>query len=136
MPTYCFAIPGANSMIDTVHPMTGRGMWSGETLEQVQARNPGAVQMPIEEWKAAKGARQDQPVTWNTVTKEHYEEMLNVLPPERMARGAFLVGEPADHHAVSGLPRYTLLRRGGCGYQESSRPVTVDEFTALVEASR
>jgi hypothetical protein len=136
MPTDCFAVPGAFSMIDTVHALTGRGFWSGETLEQVQARHPGAVQMPIEEWKAAKGALQDQPVTWIPVTKEHYEDMLNVLPPERMARGAFLVGEPADHHAVSGMPRYAMLRRGSDSHQESSRPVTVAEFTAIVEASR
>lgn len=31
------------------------------------------------------------------VSEERYDEMLCVLPPERMAHGAFLVGEASDH---------------------------------------
>jgi len=31
------------------------------------------------------------------VTAEKYEYMLGVLPPERLAHNAFLVGEPYDH---------------------------------------
>jgi hypothetical protein len=132
----CFAVPGNNNIIDEVHTVTGRGVFSNETLEQVQVRYPGAVRMPIAKWTAAKGALQDTPVTWIPVTKKHYNDMLNFLPPERMARGAFIVGEPADHHAVSGLPRYSMFRAINGQLQESSRPVTVAEFTTLVEASR
>lgn len=39
------------------------------------------------------------------VTEERYYEMLNVLPPERMRGGAFLVGEPFDHNG-NGEPRF------------------------------
>ena len=41
------------------------------------------------------------------VTPKHYQEMLGVLPPERMAGNAFLVGEPMDH-GTNGRPRFEL----------------------------
>lgn len=31
------------------------------------------------------------------VSQERYDEMLGCLPPERMASGGFLVGEPVTH---------------------------------------
>ena len=132
----CFAVPGSSSTIDIINPATGRGTFSNETLEQVRIRYPGAERMSYKAWSEAKAARQDVPIRWNQCTQEHYNDMLNCLPPERMARGAFLVGEPADHHAVSGAPRYAMLRKAAYGWQESSRPVTVAEFTAIVEESR
>jgi len=45
------------------------------------------------------------------VTEERYDEMLGVLPPERMTGNAFLVGEAVDYGKdLSGkfLPRYEL----------------------------
>jgi len=40
-------------------------------------------------------------------TPERYDEMLGVLPPERMATNGFLVGEPVDHQG--GRARYDLF---------------------------
>ncbi len=34
---------------------------------------------------------------WEEVTRERYWEMLEILPPERQAGGAFAVGEPLSH---------------------------------------
>jgi hypothetical protein len=54
--------------------------------------------------------------------------MLEVLPPAVMARGGFLVGEPWDHHALTGRPRYAAFVELGGRWFESTRPVTVAEF--------
>lgn len=42
------------------------------------------------------------------VSAERYDEMLGVLPPERMAYGGFLVGEPTDHGGEGHAARYAL----------------------------
>lgn len=42
------------------------------------------------------------------VTPEVYEEMLGVLPPERMTTNGFLVGEPTDHKGPGGDARFQL----------------------------
>ena len=44
------------------------------------------------------------------VTAERYDEMLCCLPPQRMAYGAFLVGEASDHNS-KGQPRYELYMK-------------------------
>lgn len=42
------------------------------------------------------------------VTAERFDEMLGALPPERMAHGGFLVGEPTDHGGKNSAARYDL----------------------------
>lgn len=37
---------------------------------------------------------------WLPVTEEFYDEMLGVLPPEKMFNGGFLVGEPYSHERM------------------------------------
>lgn len=50
------------------------------------------------------------------VSEERYFEMLGVVPPERMAYGGFLVGEPFDHDN-KGHARYQLfVEEGGKFY--------------------
>lgn len=62
------------------------------------------------------------------VGEEKFYEMLECLPPERMASGAFLVGEPADHNR-RGEARFDLY------YQKDRRYfygglMTLKEFDA------
>lgn len=42
---------------------------------------------------------------WEEVSYERYMEMLEILPPERMEGGAFLVGEPLNHLTDESGPR-------------------------------
>lgn len=132
--TEAFAIPGEESLIDCINPDTGRSCIEGETLEQIRLRYPGAEVVNIDEHCKARAEKHDAPVEWKEVTEERYWEMLEVLPPACQQRGGFLVGEPWDHHAVSGRARYgAYLERGGKFY-ESLRPVTVSEFKFLYES--
>jgi len=72
------------------------------------------------------------PVVWTETTAERFEEMLTVLPPAIMLAGNFLVGEPWDHHAVTGRPRFAAYRFQDRKYYEASRPMTVKEFKACL----
>ena len=128
---HAFAVPGSDSLIDIINPSTGRSHIAGEDLEQIAARYPGAVVVSIDDFCKAKAARQDSPIGWDEVTEESYQEMLNVLPPELWAGGAFLVGEPSDHHATTGAARFACyVRRYGKHYQ-ATRPISRAEFRAL-----
>jgi|SRR5688572_25623772 len=127
-----FAVPGQSSVIDAVHPETGRSIICGETLAEVRARYPGAVEMPWEAWQAAQAARQHTPIEWRPITPSRFGEMLDVLPPLAWspAKG-FLVGEPSDHDVVTGQPRYVAFLQRGAAYFESSRPLTTAEWRAV-----
>ncbi len=126
--TEAFAVPGEDYLIDCINPDTGLSCIEGETLEQIRLRYPGAEVVNIDEHCKAKGQKQDSPIEWKEVTEERYWEMLEILPPACQKQRGFLVGEPWDHHAVSGRPRYgAYLERGGKFY-ESLRPVTITEF--------
>ncbi len=81
MSQQCFVQPGQFCIIDVVDPATGRSSIYGETLEQVQARYPGAVVGDLEEWYTRKiESFLTEP---EEITEEQYDEMLNVLPPKR-----------------------------------------------------
>lgn len=127
----CFAVPGEGHIIDVVNPETGRTWIFGKTLEDCQREHPDAVQMTIEEFSKAKAARQDTHVRWAPTDRETYQEMLEILPPAFWHNGIFLVGEPCDHHALSGRPRFrAYAEKGSAGmerYYVSSRPITVAE---------
>lgn len=131
LPDHCFAVPGDHSIIDIVHPETGRGGYSNKTLDEIQAESPGAVVMPIAEFCRQKAERQDTPITWHSITKETYHELFECLPPAAYGEQSFLVGEPWDHHAVSGQPRYQACRYYQGNYEASSRPMTKQEFRQL-----
>ena len=50
------------------------------------------------------------------VTEERYYEMLNVLPPERMRGGAFLVGEPVDSNSRGEFRFHYFYQKNGRYY--------------------
>ena len=126
-----FAVPGDYaSIIDLAHPVTGKGVYSGETLEEIRKRHPGAVLVSFDKWIEEKGAAQNTPITWRKIDQDAYDEALGCLPPETVREHGFLIGEPTDHHA-SGAPRfYAYVHK--CGfYFASERPVTKAEFQKI-----
>jgi hypothetical protein len=137
-PTDCYAVPGSDSIIDTIHPETGLTTYFAKTLEQVRAEKGDelAERMTIEQFCEEKAARQHTPITWEPMTEEKYYEMFEVLPPIIRGNG-FLVSEPWDHDAQTGAPRYGAYRRNRgydaqskeCNlYEAANRPMTVKEF--------
>jgi hypothetical protein len=129
--TEAYAVPGEENLIDIINPVTGLTAVYAETLEQIRERYPNAELVNIEEFCKRKAEGQDTPVTWSETTKERYWEMLECLPPTAHCSGGFLVGEPWDHHATSGQPRYAAFSEIGGKYYASSRPMTRGEFRKL-----
>lgn len=125
-----FAEPGKGWIIDTVNRETGRSAINGQTLEEIQARYPDAVRVSFDDWRAARVAAQNTPIVWDEVSIEQYDEMLCVLPPAVMDGAGFLVGEPDDHSAETGAPRFRAYLAAFGKYYRSSRPVTVREWKA------
>ena len=133
--THVFADPDRNSIVDFVNPLTGLSAVQGNTLEQVRRRCGSNVQiLTWEAWSAIKAARQEAPVEWLPTDEARYNEMLNVLPPVCWTSFGFMVGEPIDHHAGTGRPRYDafLQRRDGT-YWYASRPLTTQEFREILK---
>ena len=129
--TQCIAVPGADSIIDMIHPDTGKTMVYGKTLEDCQKEEPNAQLMHIDDFCREKAKRQDTPIEWEEITEERYMELLECLPPIMYGRNGwegFLVGEPWDHHAESGRPRYQACQIVGGRYFASTRPLTKPEF--------
>ena len=58
-------------------------------------------------------------------------ELLEVLPPASQYGGAFLVGEPYDHHAGPGRPRCSCFKREAGKFYVLSGPVTVAAFRKM-----
>jgi hypothetical protein len=126
--THAFAEPGSSHIIDGINPTTQRSMIAGETLDELRLRYPAAERINLQEWMDAKAARQDAPVTWDPITQEQYDEWMNCLPPAHWQPGAFMVGEPSDHHAGTGLPRFQACIARNNAHYASSRPMTLPEF--------
>lgn len=132
---YCIAVPGGENMVDVLHPETGLTVCYGKTLEDVR-KEPGyekAEIMLVDDFCAAKAKRQDSPITWTETTEERYFEMLEVLPPAFWKAGAFLVGEPWDHHTLTGKPRFAAFWQKGKKFFEANRPLTVNELKSFIE---
>lgn len=132
----CFAVPGASTLIDVVHPITGKTAIYGKTLEEVRQEKgyEKAELMSVEDFCRAKAARQDTEIAWEEITEEKYSYYLEVLPPLAWKDGAFLVGEPSDHHAITGYPRYQACKMQGEKFYASNRPLTRAELKAEVQA--
>jgi hypothetical protein len=126
-----FAEPNAHNLIDTINPQTGLSTIYGETLEQVKQRYPTAEIVDVDEWCRKKAERQDTKVQWLRTTEKEYYDMLGCVPPACITRDSFLVGEPYDHHAVTGAPRFSAYIHFGDRYLKSNRPLTVKEFKAV-----
>ena len=114
------------TVIDTV--TEGKTDIYGKTLEETREEYPDAEVMTLEDFCDWKAKQQRTPIKWLPSTHAAYEEMLGCLPPIDWNSGGFLVGEPYDHDAGNGLPRYTGYRRKNGKYQVSSRPMTRPEF--------
>ena len=56
-----------------------------------------------------------QPGKWQSTTVAMYTSMLEVLPPQDMANGGFLVGEP-NHHNTKGQAVYACFIKVGKAY--------------------
>lgn len=123
-----FAVPGERTIIDGVHPVTGRSVINAETLDEIRQRYPGAVRMSWADWQADAASRQHTPVTWHPTTAAQYDDMRDVLPPAAWMADAFLVGEPADHCVATGAPRFEAYAKRGNHYVVASRPMTRREF--------
>ena len=132
---FVFAVPGGTGIIDVINPVTGLSWYNGENLEQVRIRYPGAEIFNWDDWNTARAAEQDTPVSWYDIPEEQYDNWLNCLPPAYMGNLGFMVGEPWDHHAKSGLPRYQACVHLNGQHLASNRPMTVKEFRAYPVAS-
>lgn len=81
-----FYVPGESSIIDAAINRDGTlvGHYSGETLDEIRLRYPGAE---IGEWDVVYAAAEEscktEPVE---ITEARFLEMLNVLPPVRWVR--------------------------------------------------
>lgn len=118
-----FAVPGEGNIIDVVTD-GGLSACYHESLEQVRIRYPKAEVLDYDDWAKAKAACQDTPITWEEITEDKYSYYLEVLPPIAWKDGAFLVGEPWDHHAITGMPRYQACKMVGNKFYASNRPLT------------
>ena len=132
---HCYAVPGENHIVDVQNPITGKSWHSGETFEQIKLRYPGAELMTLEAYTTAKAGRQQTPIVWQQITEELYWQWLEVLPPAFHSGGAFMVGEPDDHCVQTGSPRYQGCFKKGDKYFAASRPMTIKEFRAAMDAT-
>ena len=132
-PCECFAILG-DVIIDVINPGTGRTAVYGKTLEQCQTEHPNAQRMTIDAFCVDKGQRQDSPIQWEPITEQYFYHMLEILPPAMMNHAGFLVGEPWDHHAITGRPRYQAFCQCGDSFTQSNRPMTIAEFRTFTES--
>jgi hypothetical protein len=131
--TQCFASRAQGTIIDVLHPTTGLTVFYHKTLEQCRETYPDAEEMSVDEFCAWKAQQQRTPISWEATTEEKYDYMLSALPPAKWIGGAFLVGEPYDHDAGNGLPRFEAFRQRGRVYEVGNRPMTVPEFMAAIQ---
>lgn len=89
------------------------------------------VNTPLE-WAELWAAMRPEPHVWVDTTEAMFDNQLNVLPPQDMGNGGFLVGEP-NHHNAKGEPVYACFSHqyGACvgDYYEACY-MTQREFTA------
>ena len=78
--TECFYIPGHRQIIDAINPETGKGHYSGQTLEEVRAEDGPEVQIGnLDEVSSAiEELFKEAP---RRTTEEDWNQMLECLPP-------------------------------------------------------
>lgn len=74
----------------------------------------------------------DPITTWKRITREHFWEKLEILPPAFQTGAGFLIGEPTRHNR-DGRPMYRAYREIGDAFFESIEPLTVAAFRALCD---
>jgi hypothetical protein len=133
--TEAFWCPTTGRVIDAVHPITGAGVWSKLTLEQLRQRDGEAIAKVSYEQAAElshKAERERYCTQAVAVTVERADDALNVLPPyrwstlEAFAPGssweAFAIGEPLtdrlrDWFVRIGDQWFSLVEDRAIGYQ-------------------
>jgi hypothetical protein len=88
-PTHCFHVPGRTNIIDLA-TADNRGMYSGETLEQLQKEYPGTQLMDIDAADAMVEKAKHEKYVYGPIeiTEERFTEMLEILPPVGWKRSA------------------------------------------------
>lgn len=82
--THVFYKPGALHAVDAVHPVTGKGLYSGKTVEELTAENG-----PLETITNAEASRRVDAAAVSApaeITAERWDDALNCLPPQRWVR--------------------------------------------------
>lgn len=128
----CIASKTRGTIIDLFED--GRTRIYGKTLDdcRAEAGYEDAEEMSVDEFIAWKADQQDAvPITWEPTTPQRYDDALSALPPVAWRAHGFLLGEPWDHHARTGAPRYQAYRKLGEQFFVSSRPITVAEWKAV-----
>jgi len=128
----CFASKSRGTVIDVIHPDTGLTLIYGKSLADCRDEYPDAERTTLDAFCAWKAEAQRTPIEWSESSEDDYHDMMNVLPPALMVAGGFLVGEPWDHDALSGKPRYQAFRHRSGRYEVASRPMTRDEFREAI----
>jgi len=87
-PKNCFYVPGSSTIIDTA-TINDTGHFSGETLEEVRKRYPGAELMDLD--KACQAIERQNTLHYEVgkateTTAENFTHMLEVLPPRYWKR--------------------------------------------------
>lgn len=129
------AQPGKDYGIDFVDKTTGLTHINRQSLAEVQERYPDAQIMNFDDYLNQKIARQNNELTFEEITEEQFDNALNALPPEKMLKGNFLIGEPYDHCAETGQPRFHGYFYKNYRYEISSRPMTIKEFVLIVNGA-
>lgn len=141
--THALAEPGG-PLIDVLRP-DGTTYYTRETLEQVRAsRYPQAEVVIIDEWIAERAEVQHRPIEWREVPAHEAERMRGeVFPAAFGPRGAFLMGEPANHSYRNGAPMFDAFRATSWNeygdpltWEGSNRAITKAEFIAEMEYAR
>ncbi len=83
-PTHAFSVPGSGIGIDAVHPVTGNGVWSGDTPAEMEERNPGAVPTLYEDIERIHDDKTR--VAPHRIDQDRWDYALNVLPPAKWVR--------------------------------------------------
>jgi hypothetical protein len=135
--TEAYIVPGQPYAVDLIDPDTGLTLHGGLDEAELRASSPeykNAVRVSLEAWQRQRGEEQRTPITWSEITEQEYDDALCVLPPLEYTRSGFMMGEPYDHEADTGRPRFSGYRTDGNSFERSSRPMTRDEFRSIADA--
>ena len=109
----------------------GQTIYGRKPVDKVLAENPSYKLVEYDEYVAAASAEQDQPIVWSPLSEEDYYKKMDCLPPAVTRSYGFLLGEPQDHYAATGKPRFAAFLKLGHRFCRSSRPLRVEEFLNL-----
>jgi hypothetical protein len=134
-----FYLPGSAGILDAVTD-DGRGVYGGQSLEEIRADHPSAVVLDfdqaIEEIDKVNRARFLTPPV--EISMEHYDVDMGVFPPEAFTTGKgwggfrfmeYTCERWTAHYCHIGKRYFTGIRRAGAG----SVRAFVDECRGIVE---